>query len=123
MSSGKMSRSRMGGVLQVEDLLSARTLTSLITLVALTTATGWARQTPPAASTGAITGVVSDVLTGAPLADALVYLSAKGRGSTQMRQLTDEKGRFAFVNLAANPSYTIAASRIGYLDGGFLQDG
>jgi hypothetical protein len=78
-----------------------------------------------AAGTAAISGLVFDATTKAPLADALVYLSLQGRGTVgpQSRQLTDDKGRFAFVNLPAGTLYAVSASRFGYLDGGFAQEG
>jgi hypothetical protein len=84
-----------------------------------------ASQTPvPPAPTGAISGVVIDGATKAPLADAFVYLAIQGRGTvgSQSRQLTDAKGRFAFVNLPPNPKYTLSVTRFGYLDGGFRND-
>jgi Carboxypeptidase regulatory-like domain len=74
--------------------------------------------------TGAVTGTVIDGLTNAPVADTVVYLTIDGRGSAsaQGRQLTDEKGRFAFVNLAAGNHLTVSASKPGYLQGGFNLD-
>src|SRR5258707_11860396 len=51
---------------------------------------------PAAEGTSAISGVVIDGGTKAPVAGALVYLSIEGRGTVaQSRQLTDTKGRFA----------------------------
>jgi protocatechuate 3,4-dioxygenase beta subunit len=80
-------------------------------------------QTPPP-PTGVITGVVVDATTRAPIADAVVALGGLPRGTpAQTRQLTDAKGRFAFINLPANPRYTLAASRFGYLEGGYLVEG
>src|SRR5438094_360506 len=57
----------------------------------------------PAAGSGAISGVVVDAATKSPLADSTVYLSTEGRGTvgSQSRQITDQKGRFAFTNLPA----------------------
>jgi hypothetical protein len=74
----------------------------------------------PAAS-GAITGIVVDGTTDAPIADAVVYLSAPGTGPAGQppRQLTDARGRFAFTHVPAGDSYTIAASKAGYLTLGF----
>jgi protocatechuate 3,4-dioxygenase beta subunit len=81
-------------------------------------------QTPAPPPTGVITGVVVDATTRAPIADAVVALGGLPRGTTvQSRQLTDARGRFAFINLPANPRYTLSASRFGYLDGGFLVEG
>jgi hypothetical protein len=73
--------------------------------------------------TGAISGVVSDAATRAPLADAVVYLSFEGRGiGLQTRQFTDAKGRFAFVNLPPGANYTVTVSKAGYLNGGYTRD-
>jgi len=80
---------------------------------------------PAPTATAAISGVVLDATTGAAVPDVLVYLAVRGRGTVgpQPRQLTDTKGRFAFVNLPAGTAYSIAASRFGYLDGGYVADG
>jgi hypothetical protein len=82
-----------------------------------------ALNTPPATGSGAISGVVVDA-TGAPLPDVLVHLSSQGRGlvASQSRQLTDAKGRFVFVNLAAAEDLTVSASKFGYLDGGYSRE-
>jgi hypothetical protein len=79
-------------------------------------------RTPPATTgTAAISGVVIDGTTNAPLDAALVYLSMPGRSTVgaQSRQMTDAKGRFAFVDLPASLTYTISASKFGYLDGAY----
>jgi hypothetical protein len=80
---------------------------------------------PGATATGAISGVVFDAATRTPLSDALVYLSVRGRGTvgSQSRQLTDTKGRFAFVNLPAGTAYSIGTNKFGYLDGGYVSEG
>jgi carboxypeptidase family protein len=78
----------------------------------------------PSRNTGAITGVVADGSTGAEVADAVVFLvstPARPMGA-QTRQLTDDRGRFAFVNLPGDVSYTIAVTKIGYLAGGYGRD-
>ena len=74
---------------------------------------GQAPPPPPPAppKTAAITGVVIDGATKAPIAGALVTLSRLER------QIADAKGRFAFVNLAASPGHTITATRFGYFEG------
>jgi len=81
---------------------------------------------PPAAEsgTGAISGVVVDAVTGAPLADVLVNLSRPGRSliRPQTRQITDQKGRFVFVDLPPGDSYALAAARPGYLEGGYSRE-
>jgi protocatechuate 3,4-dioxygenase beta subunit len=82
-------------------------------------------ETPaPATGSAAISGVVIDAVTGTPLPNTLVVLGNQGRGTlaSQSRQLTDEKGRFVFVNLPASESYTVTGSRFGYLDGGYVQE-
>ena len=68
-----------------------------------------------------ISGIVVDSTTGEALPDAIVFLeSTPARPiATQPRQLTDEKGRFAFVNLPGDVTFTISATRFGYLEGGY----
>ena len=59
-----------------------------------------APQQPPNAG-GVISGVVIDGVSGAPIASAVVHITstpAKPLGS-QTRQLTDDRGRFAFTGL------------------------
>jgi hypothetical protein len=72
----------------------------------------------------AISGVVIDGASKAPLAGAIVYLGLNGSGvmGTQNRQVTDSKGRFAFVNLPAKGNATVSASKVGFLAGGFSRD-
>src|SRR6185436_9577726 len=73
---------------------------------------------------GALTGVVVDGTSGEPVADAVVFLAAVPARpiGAQARQVSDEKGRFAFVNLPGDANYTIAASALGYLEGGYGRD-
>ena len=82
--------------------------------------------TPPTEpSRGAISGVVIDGSTGAPVPGTVVYLNSPTNGlplGPQTRQLTDDKGRFAFVNLPGDAFYTISASKFGYLSGGYGRD-
>jgi hypothetical protein len=82
-----------------------------------------AGQSKPA-PTGALTGVVVDGTSGEPVPDAVVVLAAVPARPIggQSRQVTDEKGRFAFVNLPGDVNYTIAASAPGFLDGGYGRD-
>ena len=68
---------------------------------------------------GAITGIVVDGSTGAAVPGAIVQITTLGsRAIAETRQVTDDGGRFAFLNLYGNTAYTIAAAKIGYLDGG-----
>ena len=76
---------------------------------------------PPA---GVITGVVVDGATGEAIPEAVVFLSASPAGpiGSQTRQLTDDRGRFAFVQLPGDASYTLSATKFGYLEGGYGRD-
>lgn len=85
-------------------------------------------QTQQAASAldGAISGFVVDGSTGTPVADAVVAVVQAG-GTTlppgyQSRQLTDAKGRFAFLNLPSDGTFMIMTAKFGYLDGGYGRD-
>jgi hypothetical protein len=72
---------------------------------------------------GAISGIVVDGGTGAPLEGVIVTIAgAPLRPGYQSRQATDARGRFAFVNLADAESYQLTAARFGYLDGGLGRD-
>jgi hypothetical protein len=79
-------------------------------------------QTFPGAVLGggsaAISGVVVDGMTGKPLVGAVVLLGPPSStlGTTPLRQVTDDKGRFVFVNLTASSAgYGLVASRFGYV--------
>jgi len=65
----------------------------------------------------ALSGVVVDALTDAPLSGALLAISASASGATRgpTRTLTDEKGRFAFPELSSG-AYSLQASRTGYIN-------
>jgi protocatechuate 3,4-dioxygenase beta subunit len=73
---------------------------------------------------GAVSGVVRDASSGRPIAGAVVTLSMDIlvpnaptiRGAS--RQVTDPAGRFVFTTLPA-AGYTIAATKLGYFDGGY----
>jgi hypothetical protein len=71
-------------------------------------------ETPVGA--GAISGVIIDGATKAPLAGAAVQLSGTG---IQARQMTDPKGRFAFPNLPPGTAYSVTSSAFGYLDAAY----
>lgn len=85
------------------------------------------RETPPRvpaapiAGSGAISGVVVDGSTGAPIADAVIYLGPPNQKTGQPRRtLTDERGRFLFQQLGPLPDgYSLGASKSGYLPGNF----
>lgn len=64
----------------------------------------------------AVSGVVTDGVTGQPIAGAAVSVTAAGGRSPAERQFTDDKGRFVFTNLAAGTGYRIAASKPGYFE-------
>ena len=78
---------------------------------------------PRATGSGAISGVVTDGSTGAPIEGALVALNGSSTVVGQLSaswpiQLTDSKGRFVFTDLPAS-GYSLGASRPGYLNGGY----
>ena len=75
----------------------------------------------PATGTGAISGVVTDAVTGRPIAGAVVSLSIQGRGAVGRvpRMVTDGRGRFVFRDLPAATDYVLNASRFGYANGGY----
>jgi hypothetical protein len=78
-----------------------------------------AQQRPEAPPAGALSGVVADGASGAPIAGAIVTLASDpAQDLPDARQITDEKGRFAFVHLPADATYTVEVSRYGYLPGG-----
>ena len=86
-----------------------------------------ARQQPqPPASTGAaaISGTVTDGVTGRPLAAVVVQLRAPSTGAPLarvLRAVTDEQGRFVIRDLPAGSGYSITTSRLGYVDGAYGQ--
>jgi hypothetical protein len=89
-----------------------------------------ARQSPapaldhdPAPPHGAMSGVVVDGTTGAPVEGAIVSILGGVKSTTQPnRQLTDAKGRFAFTELADSDSFQIISFKFGFLDGGYGRD-
>jgi hypothetical protein len=80
-------------------------------------------QAPPPtiAGTGAMTGAVTDAISGRPIAGAVVTLEERQpqspRATRSYRQVTTAKGRFAFLNLPAGETYFVTSSKPGYLDG------
>ena len=69
--------------------------------------------------TGAISGVVTDAITGAPIPDATVTISLDNARMTvarTTREVTDSRGRFLFTKLPANDDYHLVAAAPGYFD-------
>lgn len=98
----------------------------LLSLVSGGVAAGQAPPQPLSAS-AAISGIVTDGVTAAPLAGAIVALrfpadipAAPGLARIQ-RQVTDASGRFVFRGLPGSQGYTVSASRPGYADGTYGQ--
>jgi hypothetical protein len=83
-----------------------------------------APQQKPDPPAGVITGVVVDGTTGEAIPEAVVFLEASPArpAGAQTRQLTDERGRFAFVQLPGDANYTLSATKFGYLEGGYGRD-
>jgi hypothetical protein len=74
----------------------------------------------PVSATGAISGVVTDGITGRPIEGALIQLVMSGTLTPgRARQRTDARGRFLFHRLPASDTYTVQVSRQGYFDTGF----
>jgi beta-lactamase regulating signal transducer with metallopeptidase domain len=65
---------------------------------------------------GAISGVVIDSVTKRPVRGAIVTLGPAVLIGTGTRQLTDDRGRFIFLDLPAAENYSLAAAKAGYLD-------
>lgn len=93
----------------------------VILLLGVGAAVGLAAQGQPAPTTGAISGVVVDAVTGAPLGDAYVQLQgiAGGVGGPLPRKVTDAKGRFIFAPVGPGDGYLLTVNKAGYLEGGF----
>ena len=71
-------------------------------------------QSLPTTGTGAISGVVVDAVTGAPVAGASVSLGRLDIQRPSPRMVTDSKGRFIFHNLPPSPEYFLDARQFGY---------
>src|SRR5262245_40401299 len=123
-SSSKIDSRSRHDLVPSGSLRTMRSISRLVATLALSlgSASGVLSQGGAGEGTAAITGLVLDGLTRAPLADALVYLSVEGGGGPQTRQLTDAKGRFAFVNLPAGTRYTLNGSKPGYLSAGYSRE-
>ena len=73
---------------------------------------------------GAISGVVVDGASGSPMTDVIVSLQGgKVPAGYLTRQVSDARGRFAFVNLPDADTYQITTRKFGYFEGGFGRDG
>lgn len=78
----------------------------------------------PAPATAAISGTVTDGVSGRPLAGTIVSLRAPSTGTPLariVRAVTDEQGRFVLRDLPAGEGYTIEATRLGYANGAYGQ--
>jgi len=81
------------------------------------------RPALPATGTGAVSGVVTDGATGRPIPGAVAALRTSGGTAPLARitkQMTDALGRFVFRDLPP-ASYTLAVSRLGFVDGAYGQ--
>lgn len=75
-------------------------------------------------ATAAISGTVTDGVTGRPLGAVIVQLRAPSTGAPLariVRAVTDEQGRFVIRDLPAGSGYSITAVRLGYVDGAYGQ--
>lgn len=85
-----------------------------------------ATDKPEPPGNGAVSGTVFDGASGEAVANALVTLQptklTKPLVNVITRQLTDERGRFAFPNLSGDAEFTIVVNKSGYLGGGYGRD-
>lgn len=85
-----------------------------------------ATDKPEPPGNGAISGTVFDGVTGEPVVNVLVTLQpgklSKPLVNVITRQVTDERGRFAFPNLSGEGDFTLLVSKYGYLGGGYGRD-
>ncbi|HEX7779503.1 MAG TPA: carboxypeptidase regulatory-like domain-containing protein, partial [Vicinamibacterales bacterium] len=71
---------------------------------------------------GVISGVVVDGTTQQPIPGAVVSISGLRLTTVPIRgtrQITDDKGRFAFTRLPAGLAYSLTATKFGYFDGAY----
>jgi hypothetical protein len=74
-----------------------------------------APNVPAVTGTAAISGVVTDAVSGQPVAGAIVALGRTENSPQALpRLVTDARGRFVFRNLPPAPNYTLSARRFGY---------
>lgn len=104
-------------------------LRALVLAATAAFASAFTQQSPAAPGpppNGAITGIVIDGVSGEAVAGALVFLGSSEPGwvvpTSQTRQVTDTRGRFAFVELPGEGRYSVSVTKFGYLDGGFGRD-
>ncbi len=81
-------------------------------------------QNDPVLGTGIVSGVVVDASTDQPVSGAVVSLALAGTRfiGQQSRQVTDSRGRFVFIQVPAADRLRLAASRPGYMPGGYDSD-
>ena len=102
-----------------------RALGVALGLVLFSTAPSSRAQSPlptpqdAAAGTAAISGMVSDAVTGRPISGASISVVARGPGveAGPLRRpsvLTDARGRFVLVDLSPAAQYQLIASHAGY---------
>jgi hypothetical protein len=104
-------------------LMKMLTAAALLSHIAQAPAQSPPTAAPPPIATAAISGVVIDGVSKEPLEDVAVALNfVDGKTSIRQQHMTDEKGRFVFVNLPAGDRYTLTASAPGFVDGGFSRD-
>jgi len=68
---------------------------------------------PGQSTVGAVSGVISDGVSGGPLAGALVSL-VDGRVKVAVHATTDSRGRFVFLGLPPSDGYSMSVRRQGY---------
>src|SRR5262245_10535177 len=87
----------------------------------------------PTSQPGAISGVVIDSTTQRPVAGAIVQIAGAPAAApapgvfvavgSPRPQMTADRGRFVFEDLPAGASYTVTATKYGFLDGAYGRRG
>jgi hypothetical protein len=79
---------------------------------------------PPAPPpSGAISGVVVDGASGSPLSEVIVTITGgQLPPEYRKRQMSDARGRFAFINLPDSDTYQVVTTKFGHLEGGYGRD-
>jgi hypothetical protein len=75
-------------------------------------------------ATGAISGTVTDGVSGRPIGGVIVSVRAPSTGAPLARLLkavTDEQGRFVIRDLPAGDGFTVATTKPGFVDGAYGQ--